>query len=102
MFSNEGDMRIIKTKKMIPWLILLIEIILVTGWYFFGKQGYPQIQAMRSENKTLDERIAQSKNSIQLLEQQIADWQHYPFYKEQVAREQLQMMQPGDEIYYIG
>lgn len=94
-------MRLVRTKKMIPWLLLLGEIVLVIGFYFFGRHGYRQLCLMRAENDALLQQMQHTKQEIQALEHHIADWQKYPFYTEQVAREQLQMMQPGDEIYYL-
>jgi hypothetical protein len=42
------------------------------------------------------------KDEIEQLEQEIYAWQTDDFYKEKVAREQLQMARKGDELFYIG
>jgi cell division protein FtsB len=41
------------------------------------------------------------KKEVQDLQEELVAWQTDPFYKEKVAREQLQMARPGEELFYI-
>lgn len=86
-------------KKSFLRIFLSLEIVLFGLYYYYGPQGLRTIYRMKRENKALEESIAHLQEVIKNLEQEKKDFLQYPFYREQIAREQLQMMKPGEEIY---
>jgi cell division protein FtsB len=83
-------------------VLLVAEMAAFGHIYFFGSNGIKSLQAhkkvvedLKSDIMILDEEVAQ-------LEKEIYAWQTDDFYKEKVAREQLQMARKGDELFYIG
>ncbi len=89
----------ILTRRLLLRVFFGIEVVIFSGFYFFGGQGIRGIRALHKhtalsilENKALEDEI---KN----LEDTVLAWQTNPFYKEKVAREQLQMARKGDIIY---
>lgn len=81
--------------------IFLIEVVVLLFLYFFGTQGLPVLLHLKHENILIEQEIEQLKNTIEKLENNIKEWQDYSFYKEKVAREQLQMARAEDYIYYL-
>ena len=45
--------------------------------------------------------IADVEKDLARLRSEISDWEVYPWYKERMAREELQMAYPGEEIFLI-
>ncbi len=56
---------------------------------------------LKHENFLIEAEIDQLKKLIEKLEIGIKEWQKYEFYKEKIAREELQMAREGDYIYYF-
>lgn len=75
-----------------------VELILCL--LFFAK-SFKGINDMKTENLELVNKLDQAKKSVASLEQEIDEWNSDIFYKEQLAREKLQMADPNEEIYYI-
>lgn len=88
-------------KKKLFWGLLLAELVAIVIFYTSGNNGIVATMLLTKETQKI-------KNEIQLLEQEIVQlqdrltaWHTCPFYKEKVAREQLQMARHDDEVYYI-
>jgi cell division protein FtsB len=88
-------------KKMVLRKLLVLEIVIFMGYYLFGFQGLHSIQCLKTENSNLEEKIFQERTQIDQLNVQIVQWDATLFFKEKIAREQLQMAKEGDEIYYL-
>jgi len=88
-------------KKTILRFFFVIEIIIFLGVYFFGGNGLRYLNHLKSENNVVKYKILALKNEICKLEKDIQDWNVNDFYKEKVAREQLQMAKRGDMIYFV-
>lgn len=82
-------------------VVLLIEIVMFTGFYCFGPQGMKALACAYEQNCILEQRVANSRAEIALLEEHIRDFERYDFYKEKIARESLQMAYPTDVVYYL-
>ncbi len=82
-------------------VVLLIEIVMFTGMYCFGRQGTKALAAAREENCILEQRVANLQTEIAHIDVHINDFEQYDFYKEKIARESLQMAYPNDVVYYI-
>jgi cell division protein FtsB len=78
-----------------------VEIVIFSGIYFFGAQGLHNVWRMQHENSNVQHTLTALQGEVAHLEQELYAWQHHPFYKEKLAREQLQMARPGEQIYYI-
>lgn len=90
-----------KIKKIVMRSFFAFEIILFIFFYFFGAYGLQAMVQLKRENSYLLQEIVSLGQEITHLEQEINAWITDPFYKEKVAREQLQMARSGDQIYYL-
>lgn len=92
----------VRLKKICLRLFLLLEMVLFGHLYFFGTNGIQALQDQRKAVISLKEDIVLLDGQVAQLEKEIYAWQTDDFYKEKVAREQLQMARKGDELFYIG
>lgn len=83
-------------------MALAVELCLCCYCYIWGKNGLIGIFYKRQENAAFEHKITALEDEIVQLEQEIIRWQTNDFYKEKIAREQLQMARADDEIFYIG
>jgi len=88
-------------KQMIARGVFLIELCALVILYLYGNHGLQNICKLERENTILTKETQRMAHEIDALEHEIAAWNHDSFYKEKVAREQLQMAYKGDEVYYI-
>lgn len=88
-------------KKMVLRAIIGIELLVFFGYYFWGSRGMPLLRVLRAENKKLiaDSMVIEEDNAH--LQKEIDEWHTYPFYKEKIAREELQFIQPGETVYFM-
>lgn len=86
-------------KRTILRVLFVLEIITFSWFYFFGSQGILTIMAITTQVHTIDTEIGILKRDILDLEHQIVLQNECPFYKEKIAREQLQMARTDEEIY---
>jgi cell division protein FtsB len=91
-----------RIKKIFMRLLLMAEMVALGYLYFFGTNGIEVLQKQRVAVVNLEKNVVELKSEIEKLEQEIYAWQTDDFYKEKVAREQLQMARKGDELFYIG
>lgn len=92
----------IQWKKMLMKMLLVCEMAAFGHIYFFGSNGIASLQTQKKVVEDLKGDIIVLDNEIAQLEKEIYAWQTDDFYKEKVAREQLQMARKGDELFYIG
>lgn len=90
-----------RSKSYVSRIFLLGEILVFLGVYFFGVDGLQKLCMLRDENIKLEQEVATLNTEIATLEHEIVAWNTDPFYKEKVAREQLQMAREQDEILFI-
>lgn len=82
------------------WLsILALECIIFFGFYWYGANGYPKITQLRESLTALENHCTQTKAEVVDLEKQIHNIKTYPYHKEKIIREQLQMLNPNEVIY---
>jgi cell division protein FtsB len=91
-----------KAKKFFMRMVLITEMTAFGYLYFFGNNGIVVLRNNRDMVVGLEKDISQLKDEVSRLEQEIYAWETDDFYKEKVAREQLQMARKGDELFYIG
>ncbi len=91
-----------RAKKIFMQMVLVAEMITFGYVYLFGRNGISALRSERSAVAHLDNTIVQLKSEVAQLEQEIYAWETDDFYKEKIAREQLQMARKDDELFYIG
>ena len=88
-------------KRTLFRFFFCIESCVFIWTYVFGIQGIHVIIKTRRENITLAQQVLALQNDISHLEDKIAQWKKFPFFKEKYAREQLQMAHEHDVVYFI-
>jgi cell division protein FtsB len=81
--------------------IIGLEILLVLFFYLFGKGGLYALRQADGLNKELLAEIKQLDNDIAQLEHELDERQKNPFYKESIARKELQMAYKNEMIYVL-
>lgn len=89
-------------KKLLLRLFFTTEILLFGWFYYYGVRGIVAVQELKAENKEIAVQVASLQNEIDAVDAQIIAWNSDPYFKEKIAREQLQMARDGDEIYVLG
>lgn len=92
----------VRAKKIVMRLFLIVEMAAFGYLYVCGKNGIQILQKQKAAVADLQTNVVQLKKEIDQLEGEIYAWQTDDFYKEKIAREQLQMARKGDELFYIG
>ena len=91
-----------RLKKLFMKVLLLTEMAAFAHMYFFGANGIAVLQSQKNVVVDLKNNIHHLDAEVAQLEKEIYAWQTDDFYKEKIAREQLQMARKGDELFYIG
>ncbi len=90
--------------KYAQWLlgvIIVAEVGIFGHAYFFGPNSLVTIRVLEQELTQLELQNKQMAAELTQLEREIVAWHEDDFYREKIAREQLQMAYDGDEIYYL-
>jgi cell division protein FtsB len=77
------------------------EVALFAYIYICGAHGLRALYALEQENNVLQNQIETLTVEIKDISNTITQWDMHPFYKEKIAREQLQMAGKNEDIYYI-
>lgn len=87
--------------KRIFLRMFFVGELFVFGWlYMYGTHGIAALEQLEKENREVGEKIHHVQQEIDALHTTIIAWQNEPFYKEKMAREDLQMA-ANDEIVFI-
>ena len=87
--------------RMIFRIFFGIELLLFSIIYLFGTHGVKALHKLHQENEQLEQEISGLRSQVQTIEHDIEAWNSHLFYKEKVAREQLQMAREDETIYYV-
>lgn len=88
-------------KRTMLRVFFALEVSVFVGVYLFGPSGLQTMLRLEHENVELDQEIEKLQVEVGSWEQKIIVWKGDDFYKEKIAREQLQMARSGDEIFYL-
>lgn len=88
-------------KCIVSRVFLTVEIMIFVSVYFFGSNGMAVLSELERENAQLEADIDKLRSEIQGLELDIVQWNEDPYYKEKIAREQLQMARADDQIIFV-
>ncbi len=87
-------------KRLALRLFLFVEV-MVFGWlYYYGARGVTSVRELKLENQEIAARIFELQEEIEDVDRKIVAWQTDPFFKEKIAREQLQMARADEIIYF--
>ncbi len=88
-------------KRIIVRAFFSVEVLVCCCVYMWGKNSIATLVGLQKENQVLQGQLQGEEREIVQLENEISRWGSDPFYKEKVAREQLQMARIGERVYYI-
>lgn len=88
-------------KKKIVRSLVCLQLVAYAGFYYYGDQGLRQINQMKMANVGAGQRAAAVEQEIATYEHELAQWNDSAFYKEKMAREQLQMARSTDIVFYL-
>jgi len=89
------------TKKLFGHIVFYCWVVVFFVYYIFGNRGLLVGYTYSRDINGVETKIEQLEEEVRQINDKIDLWQRDPFYKEQVAREQLQLARPGDTIYYV-
>ena len=79
-----------------------LELVAFGYLYVFGNNGLQSLRVVAQENADIECEIEHLNQEVAALEVEITAWNQHPFYREKIAREQLQMARRDDRIYFVG
>ena len=82
-------------------IFFMIELCVFVGVYLFGPSGLQMMLRLEQENEHLANKLERLAHEVEDWEKKVEVLRSGDFYKEQIARQQLQMARPGDEIYLM-
>jgi len=88
------------SKQFFTRAAFLAEVCAFLAIYLYGSHGLQSVRGLEQENALLEMETAHATQQVTRLQEEIASWHRDDFRKEKIAREQLQLARPGDEIYY--
>ncbi len=88
-------------KHLILRLVLLAEVISAIVFFVFGSQGIIAVSKKNAEHFQLIACIELEKKEINSLDAEIKNYSLLDFYKEKIAREDLQMARPEEQVYIL-
>ncbi len=89
------------TSKRIVTVLVVGIVTLLVGSLFFGEMGVPQYLRMLSHAQQLEREIRDLERANADLRVEIERVQHDPVRIEELARERLGLVRPGETVYQI-
>lgn len=87
-------------KRALLPIVWVIEVASFGYLFVYGAQGSRALAQQLAVNDAYRANIEALKLSVHDLAHEVHAWETDPFFKEKVAREQLQMARPGETILY--
>lgn len=88
-------------KQHVARIFLLCQSLLFGWFYLFGNHGITSINVLKKEINGLQLHTCQLQKENDTLHHTLAMQNQHSFFKEKIAREQLQMARTQEEIYFI-
>lgn len=89
------------SKQQVGRCAFLVELLVFTGYYCLGTGGLIALMHTKKEIAGIRAEVELLQSEIHHLENTIAMQKKHPFFKEKIAREQLQMAHANEEIYIV-
>ncbi len=90
-----------EVKRLILRVFLIGEVLALSGWYIGGNSGLRAIRSAERYNKQVLADIDTLEKEIGILKDELEERQKNSFYKERIARQELQMAREHEEIYLL-
>lgn len=91
----------IQSKRFLVGFFIISELILFIYLGLYGKHGISVLRREAEGNRHLICKIEAQNQKIKDIEYKIALWHKEPFFKEQIARQQLHMARKDDIVYHV-
>jgi cell division protein FtsB len=89
-------------KRIILRLFFVTEIVFFAGSYLFGNNGLSAVRRLTQEITQIEKDVLVLTQETKSLDKVIAQWsEKNSFFKEELARNLLQMARKGDQIYFV-
>ncbi len=88
-----------RIKTTIIRAFLILEVGSFAFFYLFGNHGIKAISALKTEISILEASIESYKKEIGHLKEEINQWEAHDWYSEKIAREDLQLAYPTEDIF---
>lgn len=82
-------------------ILLAVEASIFLYFFIAGSRGLWVLAERRRECDVTACKAEALGEEVRMLRKQIDDLQRYPWYKEQIAREELQLQYPDEEVFLI-
>jgi cell division protein FtsB len=79
---------------------ITVQSILLLYLFFYGAIGWHKIPTLQERCSYNQKEVEQREQEVAQLKKELNSWLANPFYKEKVAREQLQMARADDIVFY--
>ncbi len=86
-------------KKNVIGGLFFVEVIALLWIYYTGNQGLKAVSVLQQECRVVERQIDDMQSEIANLEGMITEWNTDTYFREKVAREQLNMARENEEIY---
>jgi len=90
-----------KHKRLVFPLLFAVEVVVCLGFYCFGAHGVQGLLALRKVTDQSKQELALLEAEVAGLEAELHAFNTHSFYKEKIAREQLQMARADEKVYYL-
>lgn len=88
-------------KKMMVRIAFVLQLILYGAWYVWGEHGLKALTFMVEQNELVTRENQMLEKELARLDERLILLQEDPFFKETIARTQLQMARSDETVYYI-
>ena len=89
------------TKRSLLWFFVGAEVSIFITMYLFGSHGIQKMRSLKKELVQVQAQKAVIQSEIDELSVTIHQWKTNDFHAEKLAREQLQMARPAEQLYVI-
>jgi len=89
------------TKSILYKVALGLQVTLFAYVFVYGKKGWLVLETVKHEISGVTEQVQKQSQEVAQRTKEIEEWSGDSFYKEKIAREQLQMARTEDEIFYV-
>jgi cell division protein FtsB len=90
-----------EVKRRILRILLVAEMLGLSGWYMLSTGGVRALKKASWHNEQLLHEIKELERETLALKEEIEEREKDSFYKEKIAREELQMAREDEEIYLL-
>ena len=94
-------MMVIDVRRMLTRLMFVGQVSICAWVYLFGAHGFSYLRSLKTSCQETECALVRKESEIARLQQEIIDWNVHSFYKEKMAREQLQMARKGEVVYLL-